>query len=375
MPKMRQGEAIWIEARQRWQIKVRANGERPTFTSSTPGRKGKIEAERKADAWLERQKNLPSIKVKALWEMYLESIKTNPLSEHYVKQEQMGRLWILPKYGARKVSTITCLDIQASVDAPYKEKGLSRKTCSNVRGAWTALYKYAYKARIDMVRPEFIDLPKGAPVGERTIIQPDGLRTLFSVDTITHYNRPEFFFSIYAVRMLVVTGWRRGELCGLRMDDLDFNDPGGVRYYIQRSINSLGNFTAGKNDNAVRTGYLSQYAAQIVREERLMLKRYGIISPYVFPDMDGGPMNPNRLSNRWITYRTQHGIGSSIHELRHTFISIVKRDVPMEILKEIVGHSVNMDTTGVYGHEVDGELRDGAALVDQAFSRILDDDK
>lgn len=51
----RKNEARWIEARERWQINVQQDGERRTFTSKTPGKKGKVEAERKADAWMENR--------------------------------------------------------------------------------------------------------------------------------------------------------------------------------------------------------------------------------------------------------------------------------------------------------------------------------
>lgn len=51
----RSAEAIWVEARNRWQINVQKDGKRKNFTSSLPGRKGKHEAELKADEWLESQ--------------------------------------------------------------------------------------------------------------------------------------------------------------------------------------------------------------------------------------------------------------------------------------------------------------------------------
>lgn len=49
----RKNEASWIESRQRWQIKVQQDGVRKTFTSVLPGKKGKADAERQADRWLE----------------------------------------------------------------------------------------------------------------------------------------------------------------------------------------------------------------------------------------------------------------------------------------------------------------------------------
>ena len=48
----RKNEAVWTESRKRWQINVQVDGVRKTFTSSFPGRRGKADAERKADRWL-----------------------------------------------------------------------------------------------------------------------------------------------------------------------------------------------------------------------------------------------------------------------------------------------------------------------------------
>ena len=52
---LRKNEAKWIESRRRWQINVQKEGVRRTFTSTTAGVKGKIQAEKKADAWLAGQ--------------------------------------------------------------------------------------------------------------------------------------------------------------------------------------------------------------------------------------------------------------------------------------------------------------------------------
>ena len=50
---MRKNEAKWYDSAKRWQIKIQKDGERRTFFSSTKGTKGKIAAEKAADAWLE----------------------------------------------------------------------------------------------------------------------------------------------------------------------------------------------------------------------------------------------------------------------------------------------------------------------------------
>lgn len=45
--------------------------------------------------------------------------------------------------------------------------------------------------------------------------------------------------------------------------------------------------------------------------------------------------------------------------------------MPLELLKGIVGHSVSMDTIGVYGHEINGEKLRAAGIVDDVFARLL----
>lgn len=56
--------------------------------------------------------------------------------------------------------------------------------------------------------------------------------------------------------------------------------------------------------------------------------------------------------------------------MRHTFISIAKNLSEGQI-KPIVGHSKNMDTFGVYGHEVNGELEKTATELSRLFDDIL----
>ena len=74
---------------------------------------------------------------------------------------------------------------------------------------------------------------------------------------------------------------------------------------------------------------------------------------------------------KWATYSKQHGIKCSLHEMRHTFISVAKADVPEQLLKQAVGHTKNMDTFGVYGHEVEGEMTRVANIMDNVFDVLL----
>ena len=184
--------------------------------------------------------------------------------------------------------------------------------------------------------------------------------------TISKFGKTVPAHYIYAWRLYVVTGLRRGELAGLRREDIADG-----MIVVQRSINSSNEITTGKNDNARRAIALSATARAVLDDQAAMLRRAGIVSPWVFPDARGARSNPNAIYKQWLTYRLQHDMRSSVHELRHTFVSASKSDMPLELLKATVGHSATMDTLGVYGHELDGEKERAAGIVDAVFGKLL----
>ena len=53
-----------------------------------------------------------------------------------------------------------------------------------------------------------------------------------------------------------------------------------------------------------------------------------------------------------------------------TFVSICD-EMPDGLKKQVVGHSRNMDTNGIYGHRKTGDLERAAAYSDAAFRAIL----
>jgi integrase len=362
----RTNEAVWHEQYKRWQINVQSDGERRSFYSSTEGKKGKIEAEKKADKWLEKKNRRNNVRFGTLWAEFLEETKLLTGTENYTQKEQLGRTWILPKLKNKRVSAITLQDWQNCINAAYKA-GKSKKTLKNIRGAMTAFYTFTKKQNIEIRRPEDLKIQKDAPVGERRILQPDDIKTLFSVDYITHYKKQTPCFFIHAWRFLVLTGLRRGELCGLKSADIK----DGV-LYVRRAINRLGEVSEGKTDAALRYMVLSTHALKVLEDQEAMLRARGIIHPHhIFPAKDAGPADPAQVYKSWYVYRRQHGIDCSLHEMRHTLVSVAKSEVSEELLKPVIGHTKNMDTFGVYGHEVKGDRQKVADAIDCIFDVLL----
>jgi integrase len=214
--------------------------------------------------------------------------------------------------------------------------------------------------------PRPLDIPTNASVGKRKILQPNAVKVLFSDDTIMKYGKikPEFF--IHAYRFLFLIVLRRGEECGIK--DEDIKD--GV-LHLSRAINRLGEETEGKNKNAIRDIVLPPTAIAVIEAQKAMLKKHGIISPWLFPDEHGNRLDSNHLYKMWRRYREQHDMQSTLHEIRHSAISALKSDLPLALMKPRIGHSLTMDTLGTYGHEVDGDAQRTADIMEEVYRRMI----
>ena len=197
----RKNEAAWSEDKKSWRIDVQKDGKRKTFYCSTKGRKGKIICEGKADAWLEsaEKENAPILRFKALWDAFLLDVKASTGPSNYRTLESLGRVYLLPALESKKCSDITMQDWQDIITAAY-QRGLARKTCSNIRGAATTVYRLRPEKPYCNGATRAVTIPRGAPVGERKILQPEQLKMLFSVDYITQYGKEKPCPTIHAWR-------------------------------------------------------------------------------------------------------------------------------------------------------------------------------
>lgn len=361
----RTNTAKWIESAGRWQINVQKDGIRKTFVSSKPGRTGQAEANRKADRWLDDGISNAKIKVKQASEQYIESLKLSTSKSHWIKYESAFRNHINPYIGTIRIESITEQHLQDVIDRAYG-KGLAKKSLMNLRACLVSFIKYCRKNKLTSLLPEGLTIPREAKVCDKHILQPDDLKTLFSEDTTMYRGKVVQDSLIYAYRFHVLTGLRPGELAGLMWSDIK---DGTV--YLRRSINVLGETTAGKNQNARRNFALNIFTSAIIEEQKKQLEEQGINSKYVFCDKWGDPLKSVNYYKRWSAYRNHHNMPPvTPYELRHTFVSAVK-SLPEGYLKNLVGHSKDMDTYGVYSHEMDRDMSETAALVQGIFAQIL----
>lgn len=272
-----------------WRIDVQKDGTRKSFYSSKPGRTGQREANAKADAWLEEGINPCGARVETLYKDWFAVQQQTTSTGNCQNIESRWRVWILPRIGRKRITSLTEQDLQGIVNQAYAA-GLSKKTLQTLCADLRAFCKYCRACKATAFHPEGLHVPAGARYKGKKVLQPADLVKLFNSDFTT---------------------WRGRRV----LDD-------------QRQISG------------------GQESVFCIQREKTYY-------------------------SRWKAYCAANGItGCSLYELRHTFVSVVKT-LPAGEVKQLVGHSQDMDTFGVYGHALTGDDETTAQAVNGVFLRVL----
>ena len=154
-------------------------------------------------------------------------------------------------------------------------------------------------------------------------------------------------------------GLRRGELLGLRWEDVDLD---GAKLEVVQALQRIGGelrFVAPKTDDSERTIPLPSPCVEALREHRR--KQFAERSDawpdwddhgLVFPSRRGTPLELDNLRRSWSTIRQSAGLGPTrVHDLRHTCVTLLlDLGVPPHVVRDIVGHSDIEVTMTIYAH-------------------------
>lgn len=366
MAKKKLSPPTWDAQNHRWKKTAYCNKVYKTFYST---KKGATTAEREItlaiNAWKEKMEGLtgsghlsPMSKVKDVYIDFKLDIESRTSKANWHTVEWRFESWTLPVIGNLSVLDLNDGILQKVINNAYTKGHLSRKTLLNMRADMASFLKFCRKNQLTSYRPEDIDIPKSAQKKEKRILQPDELKVLFSVDTSIINNRRVLEPYIYGFRLQVLHCLRPGEVGGLKKSDRV-----GDIVRIQRSINSEKELTRGKNDNAVRAFQLSELGKECWDKQAALSP-----SEWLFPGFI-----TDSYRRRLRSYCLSNGLPViSPYELRHTSFSVMQA-LPEGLVKAAGGHSRNMDTFGVYGHQVRGDMELTAQLLQERFAHLLGD--
>jgi integrase len=152
------------------------------------------------------------------------------------------------------------------------------------------------------------------------------------------------------------TGMRRGELLGLRWEDVDLSVG---RIHVRQTYvqEEFGTPKSGKPR-------LIPLGDDVIEELRIQRHDRG---PLVFCDHLGKPLAPSLLMSPLKRATKRAGLRDiGWHVLRHTFAShLVMRGVALKIVQELLGHSA-IETTMIYAHLMPEIVRDAVRALDGA---------
>jgi integrase len=165
-----------------------------------------------------------------------------------------------------------------------------------------------------------------------------------------------------AVRLLAHTGLRRGEVVGLRWDDIT-ETTAEVRCAIVE-VQGGGVMVKEPKGHKERVVQLSPVAREVLDQQQRHVAKIGA-SPWVFPDWSKGgrtPRRPGWLSLMWGRYMTrlveagvvkrEHRV--RLHDLRHAFaLMLLDGGAPLNTVQMQLGHAKASTTSDIYGHQGD----------------------
>ena len=161
----------------------------------------------------------------------------------------------------------------------------------------------------------------------------------------------------------LMTGLRRGEICGLQWSD--FDEEGGT-LKVCRTLHSQrkGEYTVGetKTNQGMRTIILPHSVTEILRRRKV-----DAISQWIFPDpvKPEDPVDPNAAYRHMKTLLQRAGLPSiRFHDLRHTFAThALTSGVDAKTLSGILGHTNASFTLDTYTHVTSDMQKQACGIV------------
>lgn len=257
-------------------------------------------------------------------------------------------------FSGRSLDSIGADEIDAYIQF-LAGRGYSRRTVQQYRDMLNMIFNYGIVHRMASTNPvQAVRIPAGLPKGRRDIPTDDQLQKVRDGINID--------FGLFAY-MLLYTGLRRGELLGLRWEDIDRQSK---VIHVRRSVYFAGN-----------TPQIKAPKTEAGRRDVVLLDAMAAALPpagkgYIF----GGenPLTKSSLRKRWAMWARQAGlaVGHPVevegkdgkkkvkmewevqitpHQLRHAFATILfDAGVDVKDAQEILGHASIQVTRDIYTH-------------------------
>jgi integrase len=288
--------------------------------------------------------------------------------------EQLARLHILPAIGGISLQKLH----QSHLQALYRDKlastddtkGLSARSVKLLHALIRQALQHAFEQGVvvrnvaDQVKP---------PKAVRPEVQTwDGQQLRAFLKEAEQDTRYPAIWAIAAG-----TGMRRGELLGLRWQDVDLERAAiEIRQTLVKTVDHKLIFQEPKTKASRRTVILSPALVEVIRRQRIRQKEWKLAhgpawveSGLVFTTHEGKPIHPANLYNRFLWLSGRADLPKiAFHALRHTHATdLLRRGIHPKIVSERLGHSSISITLDTYSHVLPDMQRAALEGLDDAL--------
>ena len=276
---------------------------------------------------------------------------------------------IKPSIGNIPIEKLTTMDLQKfyrklltkgrveRIEAKDQPKGLSAKTVRNINQVISSAMDLAVAQKIIPANPtNACALPK-IEHQEMQTIPTEQLQAFLQEAKATGV------YEMYYIEL--ATGLRRGELLGLKWQDIDWkNGIIKIRRQVARVDGQIKEAPL-KTKNSYRTVTISQQAIAVLKEQKKKTN-----DTYVFPSPNGGPISPDSVNNMLKRVLERAGIPKvRFHDLRHTFATIaLQNGVDIKTVSGMLGHFSAGFTLDTYAHVTTSAQKEAAQTMGNILS-------
>ena len=274
--------------------------------------------------------------------------------------------YIKPQLGDKQISLISQQDIQRMYrrlktegrihEHPEMNHQLSDSMVRHIHSALHAALKDAVQAHVIPRNPT-----EGA-TAPKPNYRPKRILTRAEMDAFLEVvEQDEVWCNFFQTELM--TGLRRGEICGLQWSDFD-EESGALKVCRTLHGQRKGEYTVGetKTGKGMRTIILPKTVADILRR-----RKADTISQWIFPDpvKPEDPVNPGSAYLRMKTLLRRAGLPSiRFHDLRHTFAThALTSGVDAKTLSGILGHTNASFTLDTYTHVTSDMQKQACGIV------------
>ena len=365
----------------RWEGRYTAGRDSETGKAIYKNVLGKTQAEAKAKLKqaIEEAKGLDAAKVgrysvgqwMEVWFEHYAKVKVRP-SSHQTYRGYIDN-HIKPNIGEIPLEKLTSLELQKfykkllekgrvdRLESRHQSKGLSAKTVRNIHQIISSAMNLAREQKLIAGNPaEGCALPR---------LEHREMQTL-PVEQLQSFLREAKESGVFEFYYLeLATGLRRGELLGLKWEDVDL-EQGDLR--VRRQIARINGEVVEaplKTKNAYRTLPLAEDTVSILLEQKKKVDG----SPWVFPSPTGGPISPDSVLHMLHRVLKRAGLPRvRFHDLRHTFATLaLQSGVDVKTVSGMLGHFSAGFTLDTYAHVTTASQRQAAKTMGSVLSGTL----